>query len=120
MHHTTKRYLIYITVLSSIIWLLRKICLNKLGVYDFMIIFNILFLLFLLPIIYYFKGNININSKNLDFKTISMMIIIVFLAIISTIYHHSIIRNEEITTSPSLIYGLRIIGVFILGIISIK
>ena len=85
-----------------------------------MIIFNILFLLFLLPIIYYFKGNININSKNLDFKTISMMIIIVFLAIISTIYHHKIIKNEEITTSPSLIYGLRIIGVFILGILALN
>ena len=74
----------------------------------------------MLPLIYYKKGNISINKKKLNFKIISYLFIIIFLIVNATIYHHKIIKNEDISSSPSLIYGARIFFVFILGIFFLK
>lgn len=117
MHHETKYHLIYLTFLSSTIWLLRKICLNVFDVYEYIIIGLILYPLFMVPLIYYKRGNFAIDLKKFNYKISLYLIIIMFLAVNSSIYYHTLVQNEDISTAPSLIYSLKIISVFILGIV---
>ena len=117
MHHTTKYNLVYLTILSSSIWLLRKICLNTLNVYEYLIISLVLYPLFMIPLIYYKRGSLSIDLKKINYKIFFYLIIIIFLATNNTIYYHSIIKNENISVSPSLIYSLKIVSVFMLGIL---
>ena len=117
MHHETKYHLIYLTFLSSTIWLLRKICLNVFDVYEYIIIGLILYPLFMIPLIYYKRGSLSIDLKKFNYKISLYLIIIIFLAVNSSIYYHTLVQNEDISTAPSLIFSLKIISVFILGIV---
>ena len=117
MHHETKYYLIYLTLLSSIIWVLRKICLNTLDIYEYILISLMLYPLFMIPLIYYKRGHLSIDKKKINYKIILYLIIIIFLSVNGIIYHKKIIQNEDISVAPSLIFSLKIISVFILGII---
>ena len=117
MHHKTKYHLIYLTILTTLIWLLRKICLNKIDVYEYILISLVLYPLFMVPLIYYKKGNLSIDFKKIDKKIFIYLLIIMFLAVNSSIYFYYIAKNEDISVGPSLIFGLRILTVFIAGVI---
>jgi len=117
MHHETKYHLIYLTILTTLIWLLRKICLNKLDVYEYIIISLVLYPLFMIPLIYYKRGYLSIDTKKINIKIFIYLLIIVFLSVNSAIYFYSIAKNEDISVGPSLVFGLRILTVFIAGVI---
>ena len=120
MHHETKYHLIYLTILTTLIWLLRKICLNKLDIYEYIIISLVLYPLFMIPLIYYKRGHISVDTKKINIKIFIYLLIIVFLAVNSTIYFYNIAKNEDISVGPSLVFGLRILTVFIAGVIFFK
>lgn len=120
MHHETKYNLIYLTILSSTIWLLRKVCLNVFDIYEYIIIALILYPLFMIPLIYYKRGNLSINLKKFNYKIILYLIIIIFLSANSSIYFYTIVQNEDISIAPSLMFGLKIISVFVLGVLFLK
>ena len=117
MHHETKYHLFYLTILTTLIWLLRKICLNKLDVYEYILISLVLYPLFIVPLIYYKKGNLSIDFKKIDRKIFIYLLIILGLYANATLYFHYIAKNEDISVGPSLIFGLRILTVFIAGVI---
>ena len=120
MHHETKYHLIYLTILSSTIWLLRKVCLNVFDIYEYIIISLILYPLFMIPLIYYKRGSLLIDLKKFNYKISLYLIIIIFLAVNGSIYYYTIVQNEDISVAPSLIFGLKIISVFLLGILFLK
>lgn len=117
MHHETKYHLIYLTILTTLIWLLRKICLNEMDVYEYLLISLVLYPLFMVPLIYYKRGNLYIDFKKIDRKIFLYLLIIIFLAVNSSLYFHYIAKNEDISVGPSLVSGLRILTVFIAGVI---
>jgi len=117
MHHKTKYHLIYLTILTTLIWLLRKLCLNSLEVYEYLLISLVLYPLFMVPFIYYKRGNLSIDFKKIDRKIFLYLLIIMFLAVNSSLYFHHIAKNEDISVGPSLVFGLRILTVFIAGVI---
>ena len=119
MHHKTKYNLFYLTILTTLIWLLRKICLNTLTIYEYILVGLILYPLFMISLIYYKEGvsGLKIDFKKFNFKIIMYLTLIIFLGVNSSIYFYNIAQNEDISVAPSLIAGFRILTVFITGVI---
>jgi len=86
-------------------------------VYEYLLISLVLYPLFMVPLIYYKRGNLYIDFKKIDRKIFLYLLIIIFLAVNSSLYFHYIAKNEDISVGPSLVFGLRILTVFIAGVI---
>ena len=117
MHHDTMYHLFILTILSTVSWLLIKIILYDLDVYEYLLLTLIFYPILMIPVIYYKKGNLSIDKKKINFKTLLLLAVIMFLFVNTDIHQHFVLKNEDISTSPSLIYGFRILFIFILGIL---
>ena len=60
MHHDTMYHLFILTILSTVSWLLIKIILYDLDVYEYLLLTLIFYPILMIPVIYYKKGNKNI------------------------------------------------------------
>ena len=97
----------------------RKKCLNTLTIYEFILVGAALHILFIIPIIYFYKGK---TAFKIDFKKFTPIILFYLLLLgitgaIATIIFVTMTKNEDLTILPALSSGTKILAVGISGII---